>query len=169
MYIQAGAYPGGLIPGGPSDFGALEWSWKTSPSTPSPLRQFSAPEVFFPEALACAWMAPISSCWFTFPSMFSLSCPHPPFHFLSFSLFLTFFPFPSFWRFYRSGGGEVPPSLPSQRKAPARRCIDFTNSNTFHTFARVSTVSITALSWYINPGGTRYFKQFLLTSDSSYS
>ena len=92
---------------------SLETAWR--PSRPF-LRQFGAPDVFFPGAPACTWncmaplssfspsicapdvfypfssvctwncMAPLSSYWFTFRSFFFLSC----------SLFLPFFLFPSF-------------------------------------------------------------------------
>ena len=39
------------------NFGALERSWRMSPSTLPFPHQFGTPEVFFPGAPACAWMA----------------------------------------------------------------------------------------------------------------
>ena len=83
---------------------ALETAWR--PSRPF-LRQFGAPDVFFPRAPACIWncMAPLSSYWFNFLSFFfSFLLPLSSlfsFLFPSFPLFPSFlpslFPFLSFF------------------------------------------------------------------------
>ena len=63
------------------------------PSRPF-LRQFGAPDVFFPGALACTWncLAPLSSYWFNFRSFVFLSCSLFLPFFLSYSLLFLFFP-----------------------------------------------------------------------------
>ena len=105
---------------------ALETAWR--PSCPF-LRQFGAPDVFFPGAPACTWncMAPLSSYWFNFLSSFFLSCSlFLPFFFLItffssffplFSLFspLSFFSFPFFFLF---GAPLVTPGGPGPQSPP---------------------------------------------------
>ena len=123
--LNAGAYPVSHPTGGAKwviDFGALEQSWRITPSPPHPwnmTRQFGTPEVFFSGAPICAWncMAPLYAAVMLirpYPVFFSFS----PF-FSSFFLFLA----PSFSPFLFSflaplwchpGGGG------SGRKAPPR-------------------------------------------------
>ena len=94
-----------------------------TPSRPF-LRQFCAPDVFFPGA--CTWncMAPLSSYWFNFLSFFFLSCSlFLPF-LLSYSLLFLFFPlfsplsffsflfYLSFWRPFGDPGRPGPPKPP---------------------------------------------------------
>ena len=104
---------------------ALETAWR--PSRPF-LRQFGAPDVFFPRAPACIWncMGPLSSYWFNFLSFFFLSCSlFLPFFFLipffsSFSLFspLSLFPFLSFFPFF--GAPLVTPGGPGPQSPPPK-------------------------------------------------
>ena len=70
---------------------SFETAWP--PSRPF-LRQFGAPDVFFPGAPACTWnsMAPLSSYWFNFLSFFFL--------FLATSFFPFFFLIPFFSSFF---------------------------------------------------------------------
>ena len=107
---------------------ALKTAWR--PSRPF-LRQFGAPDIFFPGAPACTWncMAPLSSYWFNFLSFFFLSCAlFLPF-FLSYSLlflfFLLFFPSLSFPFLFCAPlvtpGGPGPQSPPKIR--PCQRSV----------------------------------------------
>ena len=119
---------------------ALETAWH--PSRPF-LRQFGAPDVFFPGTPACTWncMAPLWSYWFNFLSFFFLSCslflPFFSFLFPSFSLFSSFFSslflslsfFLSFWRPFGDPGGPRPPKPPPKiRPCRARMKHVFTVS-----------------------------------------
>ena len=105
-------------------------------------RQFGAPEVFFPWALACAWncMAPLSWRWLTFifsflpPFSFIFSFFFPSFPlFLSFFLSFCFFSFPFFFLFGApfgdpGGGGHDCLNLDFQ-KISHRFTRDFTNTD----------------------------------------
>ena len=102
---------------------ACTWTaWR--PSHPF-LRQFGAPDVFFPGATAWTWncMAPLSSYWFNFLSFLLPLSSLFSFLFPSFPLFspsLSFpFLFSFFWRPFGDLGGPGPPS-PPPRYAPVK-------------------------------------------------
>ena len=113
------------------------------PSRPF-LRQFGAPDVFFPGAPACTWnsMAPLSSYWFTYRSYFSFLFPLSSFFlillfssfFLLSLLSLCFFPFPFFFLF---GAPLVTPGGPGPQSPPQIRPWQLTRTNTglFYTQA----------------------------------
>ena len=105
---------------------ALETAWR--PSRPF-LRQFGAPDVFFPVAPVCTWncMAPLSSYWYNFLSFFYLSCSLFLPLFLSYSLLFLFFPLFSPLSFFPSpffslfGAPLVTPGGPGPQSPPKIR------------------------------------------------
>ena len=104
----------------------LETAWRPSRLI---LRQFSAPDVFFPGSPACTWncMVPLSLYWFNLLSFFFLSCSlFLPFFFLIpfFSSFFLFSPLPlsfPFLFFFLFGAPLVTPGGPGPQSPPKIR------------------------------------------------